>query len=55
MGADRLCKVCQRAGETVDPVNDDHIDFAGPYIVQKPLEGWPVSIATGEAAVVVFG
>ena len=23
-------------------LRDNHIDFAGPYILQEPLEGWPV-------------
>ena len=52
---DELGEVRQRAGQAVDLVDDDHVDLAGPHILQQPLQGWPVGVAAGEAAVVVFG
>jgi hypothetical protein len=36
-----LCEVRQRPRQAVDLVDNDHIDFPGSYIVQKPLESWP--------------
>ena len=47
-------KIRQRAGQAVDLVDDNHIDLAGPHVVQQPLQGWPISVAAGVAAVVIF-
>ena len=52
---DELGEVRQRAGQAVDLIDDDHVDLAGPYVLQEPLQGRAVGIAAGEAAVVVFG
>jgi hypothetical protein len=50
-----LGKVRQRAGQAVDLVDDDHVHLAGPHILQEPLQGRPVGVATREAPVLVFG
>ena len=52
---DQLGKVGQRAGQAIDLVDDDDIDLAGADIVQQTLEGRALGIATGEAAIVIFG
>jgi hypothetical protein len=51
---DQLGKVCQRAGQPVDLVNDDHVDLAGPYVTEKLLQRRPVGIAASESPVSVF-
>jgi hypothetical protein len=51
---DELSEVGQRAGEAVNLVDHDHVDLAGPHIGEEPLQGRPVDVAAGEAAVVVF-
>src|SRR5262249_31160980 len=50
----QLGKVGQRAGQTVDFIDDDHVNLARPHVVEEPLQGRAVGVAPGEAAVVVF-
>ena len=52
---DQLGEVGQRAGQTVDLVDDDDVDLSGADIVQQALQGWAVGVAAREAAIVVFG
>ena len=52
---DELGKIGERTGQTIDLVDDDDVDLAGADIVQQTLEGRAVGIATGEAAIVIFG
>ena len=52
---DELCEVRQRPGQAVDLVDDDHIDLAGPHVVEEPLQSRPVGVAAGEPPVVVLG
>ena len=35
---DQLGKVGQRSRQTVDLIDDDHIDFSGPDVHQQPLQ-----------------
>ena len=52
---DQLGKIGERTGQAIDLVDDDDVDLAGADIVQQTLEGRAVGIATGEAAIVIFG
>ena len=52
---DQLGKVGERTGQAVDLIDDDDVDLAGPDILQQTLQGRAVGIATGEAAIVIFG
>jgi hypothetical protein len=52
---DELGEVRQRACQAVDLVDDDHIDLAGPHVLQEPLQSRPVAVAAGETPVLVFG
>ena len=52
---DQLGKIRQRTGQAIDFVDHDDVDLAGPYVLQEPLQGGPLGIATREAAIVVFG
>jgi hypothetical protein len=51
---DELGKVRQRTSQPVDLVDNDDVNLAGSYVFQKSLQGRPVGVATGEAAIVVF-
>ena len=51
----QLGEIRQRAGQAIDLVDHDHVDLAGPHVLQQPLQGGPVGVAAREAAVVVFG
>jgi len=42
---DELCKVRQRAGQTVDLIDHNHVDLAGSHVVQEPLQGGPLGVA----------
>jgi hypothetical protein len=50
---DQLGEVGERAGETVDLIDDHDADLASPDIGQKPLQGWAVERGSGETAIVV--
>ena len=52
---DELSEVRQRAGKAVNLIDDDYVDFLGLHILQQPLQSWPVGVAAGESAIVVFG
>ena len=52
---DQLGEVRQRAGQTVDLVDDDDVDLPGPHVLKQPLQRRAVGIAAGEAAIVIFG
>jgi len=51
---DELGEVRQGPGQTVDFVDNDDVNLASPYVLQKSLQRRPVGVATGEAAIVVF-
>jgi hypothetical protein len=38
-----------------DLIDNDHVDLAGPHIVQESLQGWPVGVAAREAQIAVRG
>ena len=38
-------EVRQRTGQTVDLVDDDHVDPSGPDVLKEPLQGRPLGIA----------
>jgi hypothetical protein len=42
----KLGKVGQGPCQAVDLVDDDDVDLASPDILQKPLQCWPVGIAS---------
>ena len=44
-----------QGGQAVHFINDNHVDLAGPHILQEALQCGPVGVAAGEAAVIVFG
>ena len=46
-------KIRQRAGQPVDLVDHDHIDFARAHILEQPLQRRSLGIAAGEAAIAV--
>ena len=48
-----LGEVGERPGQSVDFIDDDHVDLAGAHIRQKPLERGPLHGRAGEAAVVI--
>ena len=52
---DQLGKIGERTGQTIDLIDDDDVDLAGADIIQQTLEGGAVGIATGEAAIIIFG
>ena len=52
---DQLGEVRQRAGQAVDLVDDDDVDLSGSHILEQPLQRRAVGVATGEAAIVIFG
>ena len=52
---DQLGEVRQGAGQSVHLVDDDDVDLSGPHIVEQLLQCRAVDIATGEAAIVIFG
>ena len=52
---DQLGEVSQRASQAVDLVNDDDVDLSGSQIFKQPLQRRAVGVATGEAAIVIFG
>ena len=52
---DQLGEVRQRAGQAIDLVDDDDVDLPGPHVLKQPLQRRAVGIATGEAAIVIFG
>jgi hypothetical protein len=42
---DQLGEVRQRAGQAVDLIDDDHVDFARPDVLQEPPQGRTFDIA----------
>ena len=52
-GLHEACEVEQGAAEAIDFVDDHAIDLAGLDVGQEALQGGPVHVAAGEAAVVV--
>ena len=51
---DELGKVCERPGEPVDLVDQDYIDLAGAYVIEKSLQRRPIDIAAGKSPISVF-
>ena len=51
---DQFGEVRQRPGQPVDLVDDDDVDLPGLDVLQQSLQGWPIGIAAGEAAVIIF-
>ena len=51
---DELGKICERPGQSVDLVDQDYIDLAGAYVIEKSLQGWAVDIAAGKSPISVF-
>ena len=51
---DELGEVGERAGQPVDFVDDDDVDFSGPDLVQQRLQGRALERGAGEAAIVEF-
>ena len=47
-------EVCERSGQSVDLVDDDHVDTAGLDILQELLKGRPVQVAAGIGGVVIM-
>ena len=52
---DQLGEVGERAGQSVDLIDDDHVDPKTANIIKELLERWSVYRAAGIAAVVVVG
>jgi hypothetical protein len=52
---DELGEVSQRAGQTIDLVDNDDVDLSSLHILKQPAQRRAVGIAAGEAAIVVFG
>ena len=52
---DQLGEVRQRSGQPVDLVDDDDVDLAGSDILQQALQGRALSVAAGEATIVILG
>ena len=48
-----LGKICQRAGQPVDLVHYNDIDFARAHIIEQPLQRGSVGIAAGEPTIAV--
>ena len=51
---DQLGEVGERAGQPVDFVDDDDVDFSGPDLVQQRLQGRALQRGAGKAAIVEF-
>src|SRR5437588_8692485 len=41
----KLGKIRQRSGQSVDLVDHDGVDLAGPHVLQEPLQGGPIGVA----------
>jgi hypothetical protein len=52
---DDLGKICQRACQTVDLVDDNGINPFGCDLIEQSFQGWPFHITAGEAAIVILG
>ena len=46
-------EVQQGPAEAIHLIDHDAVNAAGVDVGQQPAQGWPVGVATGEAAVVV--
>ena len=51
---DDLGKVCQRACQPVDLIDDNGIDSFGCDVFEQSFQGWSFHVAAGEAAIVIL-